>query len=216
MTPDQIALFLSAFAAFFVVIDAVGVTPIFAGLTDGAPAAHRRAMAFRSVLIAGVILVFFALLGQATLDALHVSLDAFRAAGGLMLLLIALDMVFERRQENRRERAEEHKAHLKGEHAVFEDISVFPMAIPMLAGPGSIALVMLYMGEAEGLTEQIIVFSAIGANLVLALLLFLGVGLIMRLLGATVVNMITRVLGVLLAALAAQLIFDGVRNALFT
>jgi multiple antibiotic resistance protein len=210
--------FLTAVAVtFFVVIDPIGVAPIFAGLTDGAPESHRRTMAIKSVLIATVVLFGFAYGGEWLLGALHVSLDAFRVAGGVLLFLLALDMIFEMRTKRREERAESLSEEHEGEHRAgdWEDISVFPMAIPMLAGPGAIASVMLFMSEAGGdLVMQAHVIGGMLANLLLCVVLFLAVGPIMKLIGDTLAAMITRILGVILAALAAQFILDGVQGAL--
>jgi multiple antibiotic resistance protein len=197
-------LFVSAFVTFFVVIDPPGCAPIFASLTQGATAAHRRAMAVRSVLIATGILLFFAVLGEDLLRALGVSLGAFRIAGGIMLFLIALEMVFEKRQERRSTRAEEVKK--DGEP---EDISVFPMGIPMIAGPGSIASVMLLTARSDGLSESLVVLGALAAILLLTLLALLAAGPLMRLIGHKMEGMITRLLGVILAALAVQFVLDG-------
>jgi multiple antibiotic resistance protein len=199
-------LFLSALVTFFVVIDPPGCAPIFASLTSGTPTAHRRTMAIRSTLIATGILLFFALLGKQLLGAMGISLDAFRIAGGIMLFLIALDMVFEKRTERRENRAEDVKAH--PEH---EDISVFPMAIPMIAGPGSIASVMLMMARANGTTEVLTVLGALSIVLLATLLGLLAAGPLMKLLGYRVEAMITRILGVVLAALAAQFVVDGIK-----
>jgi multiple antibiotic resistance protein len=197
-------LFVSAFVTFFVVIDPPGCAPIFASLTQGASAAHRRSMAIRSVLIASAILLFFALLGEELLGHLGVSLHAFKIAGGIMLFLIALEMVFEKRQERRSNRAEEVKK--DGEA---EDISVFPMGIPMIAGPGSIASVMLLMARNEGLPATLTVLGALAANLVLVLLALIAAGPLMRLVGPKIEGMVTRLLGVILAALAVQFVLDG-------
>jgi multiple antibiotic resistance protein len=201
----MIELFTSAFVTFFVVIDPPGCAPIFASLTAGTDAKHRRAMALRSVAIASGILLFFGLFGEDLLDALGVSLAAFRIAGGIMLFLIALEMVFERRQARRESRADEVKA--TPEH---EDISVFPMAIPMIAGPGSIASIMLLMARSDGLDQSLVVLGALAAILVLTLLALLAAGPLMRFLGHRVEAMITRILGVILAALAAQFVIDGI------
>jgi multiple antibiotic resistance protein len=201
----MIELFVSAFVTFFVVIDPPGCAPIFASLTGGAAAAHRRAMAVRSVLIAAAILLFFGLLGEDLLRTLGISLAAFRIAGGIMLFLIALEMVFEKRQERRENRANEINARPEQ-----EDISVFPMAIPMIAGPGSIASIMLLMSRSDGLNESLVVLGALGAILALTLLALLAAGPIMRVLGTKVEGMITRILGVILAALAAQFVIDGI------
>jgi multiple antibiotic resistance protein len=200
-----IELFVSAFVTFFVVIDPPGCAPIFASLTNGASAAQRRVMALRSVAIASAILLFFALFGEDLLRALGVSLAAFRIAGGIMLFLIALEMVFEKRQARRESRANEVNATPE-----IEDISVFPMAIPMIAGPGSIASIMLLMARSEGLPKSLVVLGALGAILLLTLIALLAAGPLMRVLGHKVEGMITRILGVILAALAAQFVIDGI------
>ncbi|HEV2079362.1 MAG TPA: MarC family protein [Allosphingosinicella sp.] len=201
----MIELFLSAFATFFVVIDPPGCAPIFASLTRDAAARERRMMAVRSVAIAAAILLFFGLFGEDLLDALGISLAAFRIAGGIMLFLIALEMVFEKRQERRENRANEINARPEQ-----DDISVFPMAIPMIAGPGSIASVMLLMARSDGLDQSLVVLGALAAILILTMLALLAAGPMMRLLGHKVEGMITRVLGVILAALAAQFVIDGI------
>lgn len=203
-------LFLTAFVTFFVIIDAPGVTPIFATLTEGSGAGHRRAMAIKSVIVATVILLGFAYGGDWLLRQLHVSLDAFRVAGGVLLFLLALEMLFEKRTQRREQRAE---ALMDEEHHPPEDISVFPMAIPMIAGPGAIASVMLFMNEAEGARDQVVVFAAVGANLLICLVMFLGAGLLLKLMGKTVASAITRILGIVLAALSAQFIIDGISGA---
>ena len=201
----MIELFLSAFATLFVIIDPPGCAPIFASLTRGCPPAQRRIMAVRSVLIAAGILVFFGVFGEDLLRTLGISLAAFRIAGGIMLFLIALEMVFERRTQRRENRANEVTA--SPEH---EDVSVFPMAIPMIAGPGSIASVMLLVARSEGLNESLIVFAALGLTLFLTMLALLAAGPLMRLLGHKMEAMLTRILGVILAALAAQFVIDGI------
>ncbi len=200
-------LFVSAFVTFLVVIDPPGCAPIFASLTAGATPEHRRSMAIRSILVATGILLFFAVLGEDLLRALGISLSAFRIAGGIMLFLIALEMVFEKRTERREHRAEEVSA------AKVEDVSVFPMAIPMIAGPGSIASVMLLTARGNGLQESLIVLAALGATLALTLLALLLSGPLMRLLGHKMEAMITRLLGVILAALAAQFVIDGIERS---
>ncbi|HYZ49070.1 MAG TPA: MarC family protein [Sphingomonas sp.] len=205
----MIELFVSAFATLFVVIDPPGCAPIFASLTSGSSAMHRRSMAVRSVSVAGLILLAFAIFGEAFLHSLGISLDAFRIAGGIMLFLIALEMVFEKRQEKREHRAEDAKA-----RSAPEDISIFPMGIPMIAGPGSIASVMLLMARGRGLPEDLVVLAALAVILVLTLAALLLAGPLMRLVGERIEAMITRVLGVILAALAVQFVIDGVRGSL--
>ncbi|HEX8574528.1 MAG TPA: MarC family protein [Allosphingosinicella sp.] len=199
------ALFLSAFVTFFVVIDPPGCAPIFAGLTREATAAQRRSMAIRASLVAAGILLFFGLLGEDLLRTLGISLAAFRIAGGIMLFLIALDMVFERRTQRRETRAQQVEA--DPEH---DDVSVFPMAIPMIAGPGSIASIMLLMARSDGLDQSLVVLAALGAVLLLTLISLLAAGWLMRLLGHRMEAMLTRLLGVILAALAAQFVIDGI------
>ena len=199
-------LFMSAFVTLFVVIDPPGCAPIYAGLTANATAAARRSMAIRACLIAAVILLGFALFGEALLAAMHIELDAFRVAGGIMLFLIALEMVFEKRTERRNDRAD--KVREDPEH---EDVSVFPMAMPMLAGPGAIASVMLLEGQAKGVEGTLVVLAALGLVLLLTLFALLAASPLMRLFGAKVEAVITRLLGVLLAALAAQYVIDGLK-----
>jgi multiple antibiotic resistance protein len=204
----MLELFLSAFVTLFVVIDPPGCAPIYAGLTADATPQHRRTMAIRACIIAGLILLFFLLVGQDLLAALHIELDAFRIAGGIMLFLIALDMVFEKRTQRREERAEK----VRGTPEI-EDVSVFPMAMPMLAGPGAIASVMLLQSTADSLTGTLIVLGALASVLLLTLLALLAASPLMRLFGSRVEAVLTRLLGVLLAALAAQYVIDGLRGS---
>ncbi len=205
----MIELFVSAFITFFVVIDPPGCAPIYAGLTTGASAVHRRAMAVRAVVVAAIILLVFALVGEQLLRALGISLAAFRIAGGILLFLIAADMVFEKRTQRREDRA----AEIAGTPEV-EDVSVFPMAMPMIAGPGSIASVMLMMARTEGLEATLVVLAALAAILLLTLAALLAAEPMMRVLGKKIEAVITRLLGVLLAALAVQFVVDGIGVAL--
>jgi multiple antibiotic resistance protein len=204
----MIELFTTAFITLAVIIDPPGCAPIFASLTSGTDAVHRRNMAIRSVLVAWGILMFFALLGEPLLRTLGISLSAFRLAGGIMLFIIALEMVFEKRTERREERAEE----IKGTPEA-DDISVFPMAIPMIAGPGSIASAMLLTARADGVAQTAVVLGALAATLLLTLLALLAAGPLMRLLGHKMEAMITRLLGVILAALAVQFVIDGIERS---
>ena len=202
-------LFLSAFVTLFVVIDPPGCAPIYAGLTSEANRAQARSMAIRATFIASIILLIFALFGEQLLAGLHIELDSFRIAGGIMLFLIALDMVFEKRTERREARAEKVKATPE-----IEDVSVFPMAMPMIAGPGSIATMMLLMSRSQGTEQTLVVLAALAAVLVLTLLALIAAGPLMKLLGASVEAVITQLLGVLLAALAAQYVIDGLKAVL--
>jgi multiple antibiotic resistance protein len=204
----MIELFGSALVTFLVIIDPPGCAPIFAGLTRDAAPAHRRAMAIRASVIAWAILMFFALLGRPMLQALGISLASFRIAGGVMLFMIALDMVFERRTQRR-----ENRAHSIEGTPEAEDISVFPMAIPMIAGPGSIASAMLWVSRTDDPLQVAVVLAAISVVILLTLLALLAAGPIMRLVGERLEKMITRILGVILAALAAQFIVDGIKQS---
>lgn len=205
----MVDLFLSAFVTLFVVIDPPGCAPIYAGLVSGATQRQSTRMALRACLIAAAILVVFALFGEQLLGALHIELNSFRLAGGIMLFLIALDMVFEKRTQRREERAEKIKATPE-----FEDVSVFPMAMPMIAGPGSIATIMLLMGRAQGTEQTLAILAALVAVMILTLAALIAAKPLMRLLGSQVEAVITRLLGVLLAALAAQYVIDGVKAVL--
>lgn len=204
----MLALFLSAFVTLFVVIDPPGCAPIYAGLVAGASRRQAAAMAARACVIAFLILLVFALFGEALLGSLHIELNSFRLAGGIMLFVIAMDMVFEKRTQRREERAEK----VRDEHV--EDVSVFPMAMPMIAGPGSIATIMLLTARAHGSVETLVVLAAMAAVLVLTLLALIAARPLMALLGSHVEAVITRLLGVLLAALAAQYVIDGVKAVL--
>ncbi len=169
-------------------------------------------MAVKSIFVATVILFLFAFGGAWLMDAMHISIDAFRAAGGVLLFLIALDMVFEKRTERREHRAE-GVLEERQNHQEPDDISVFPMGIPMIAGPGSIATAMFYMSDASNWMEKGVVLAAIGLNLLLTLIVFLLAGPLVRLLGASVAGAMTRILGVVLAALSIQLLIDGIKGA---
>ncbi len=215
MTGALWSFFASAFVTLFVVLDPPGCVPIFSSLTSGASAAHRRAMAIRSTGIASLVLIAFGIGGQAFLTALGISLPAFKIAGGIMVFLIAIDMVFEKRTERRETRAEEviAEAAAAAKPIAEEDISVFPMAIPMLAGPGSLAAIMLLAARSHGIEERLAVMAALAAVMAITLVALLAAGPLMRLMGAKLEGALTRLLGVVLAALAAQFVVDGVKQS---
>lgn len=202
-------IFISAFVTLFVVIDPPGCAPIFAGLVKDATRRQTIGMAARACIIAALILLGFALFGERLLNALHIELDAFRIAGGIMLFLIALDMVFEKRTRRREERAEKIRATPE-----VEDVSVFPMAMPMLAGPGSIATIMLLMSRAQGTEQTLMILGALALVMALTFAALAAAGPLMRLFGAQVEAVLTRLLGVLLAALAAQYVMDGIKGVM--
>ncbi|WP_457637295.1 MarC family protein [Oceanithermus sp.] len=199
----MILLAAKALLTLFVVMDPVGLAPVFIALAGNSPADEQRRMARRAVLIAGGVLLTFALAGPALLGYLGISLDAFRIAGGLLLFKIAVDMVFAHRQ---RETEEE-----KAEASLRDDISVFPLAIPLLAGPGAMTSVMILTAEAGAVSGGLfIVLAAVALVLLLAYLALAASGRLAKMLGQTGVNVVTRVLGVLLSALAVQYVADGV------
>nr|WP_246342966.1 MarC family protein [Sphingomonas aquatilis] len=202
-------MFVSSLITFFVVIDPPGCAPIYAGLSSGASPLQRRSMAIRAVGVASAILFVFALFGEKLLHGLGISLASFRIAGGIMLFLIALEMVFEKRTQRREDRAAEVAADPE-----VEDVSIFPMAMPMIAGPGSIATVMLLMARTNGLEATLVVLAAMVTILLLTLVALLAAGPLMRLLGTRIEAVITRLLGVLLAALAVQFVMDGLQVSL--
>jgi multiple antibiotic resistance protein len=200
---------LHAFTTLFVVIDPLGLVPVLVALTIGVAAAERRRMALRGTLVAGVILLGFALVGDPLLRLLGIGMPAFRIAGGIMLLWIALEMVFARRTDRRSRSADALRA-VGGP----DDISVFPLAIPLLAGPGAITSIMLLMARHEGdLAAQAIVIAVLLVVMALCVVIFLFVEPLERLLGPTLAHVVSRLLGILLAALAVQYILDGLRNA---
>jgi multiple antibiotic resistance protein len=204
----MVELFISSFITFFVIIDPPGCAPIYAGLTGDASAVQRRSMAMRAVGVATIILLVFALFGEELLKGLGIELASFQIAGGIMLFLIALEMVFEKRTQRREDRA----AAVALEEV--EDVSIFPMAMPMIAGPGSIASVMLLMSGSNGLNQSLVVFAALGSVLLITLAALIAAGPLMRLMGHKMEAVITRLLGVLLAALAVQFVIDGVQAQL--
>ena len=199
----MILLAAKALLTLFVVMDPVGLAPVFIALAGNSSADEQRRMALRAVLIAGGILFAFALIGPALLGYLGISLDAFRIAGGLLLFKIAVDMVFAHRE---RETEEE-----KAEASLRNDISVFPLAIPLLAGPGAMTSAMILTAEARSVGGGLlIVLAAVALVLLLAYAALAASGRLAKMLGQTGVNVVTRVLGVLLSALAVQYVADGV------
>jgi multiple antibiotic resistance protein len=198
---------LAAFANFFVIIDPVGVVPLFVALTQGIDPAPRRRIAVRSVIIATVILLVFTVLGQPILHYLSISLPAFRIAGGLLLLLLAIDMVVVKSSGLRSttQKEDEEASHRP-------DVTVFPLAIPLIAGPGAITSVILLQSQHAGnILAQAVTAGVMVAVLAMVLVGFLLSGQIMKVLGVTGVNVITRVFGIILSALAVSNIVEGIR-----
>lgn len=205
------AFLITAFVTLFVIIDPIGLTPLFAALTQGQTERKRREIAARACLIGFGILAVFALFGEQVLGFIGISMPAFRIAGGLLLFLTALDMLFERRTKRREGTSEEAEAAAEADPDE-ADPSVFPMAIPLIAGPGAIASVILLAGQNPGLPGLALVLAVVMAVLVIVFGLALTAGLMERALGRTGINVVTRLLGMLLAALSVQFVLDGLRD----
>jgi multiple antibiotic resistance protein len=189
------------------------MAPMFTTMTARMTPQWRRTMAIKAVAIATGILLAFAFGGAWLLEQIHVSIDAFRIAGGMLLFLIAVDMLFEKRAERRDERAEQVAQHQAQHPEAQDDISVFPLAIPLIAGPGAIASIMLFFAEHDDLASRGVILAGAGANLALCLIAFLAAGPLSKIMGPTIASMLTRIFGILLAALAAQFVVDGITNA---
>lgn len=198
-----------ALATFFATIGPLDVAAMFAALTAAGTPQHRRSMAVRGTLIASVILVAFALVGEVLLTSFGISLAALRTAGGILLLLIGIEMVFARSSGGTSTTDEEER-----EAVTKKDISVFPLATPIIAGPGAMGAAILLMANAEGdLTRQVTVVASLLAILLFTLAALLLATKIQQLLGVTGMHVISRVFGVLLSALAVQFIFDGIEQS---
>lgn len=191
---------LTSFVTLLVVIDPIGTAPLFVALTAGMSAQKRRLVALRACVIAAGILTVFGLAGNAVLDSLGISLPAFRIAGGLLLFLIAVDMLFEKRTKRREDRAQEDD----------HDPSVFPLATPLIAGPGAMAaMILLNTGSGVTWIDKLEVHLVMLGVVLLVLALFMIGGLIEKALGRTGILVVTRLLGMLLAALSVQFVLDG-------
>ncbi|WP_116084159.1 MarC family protein [Tropicimonas sp. IMCC34011] len=208
----DLTFFISAFVTLFVVIDPIGMAPVFVALTQGQSAARRRAIAVRACVLAFLILALFGVAGEAVLGFVGITMPAFRIAGGLLLFLTALEMLFERRTKRRASSAEEATEEAFDE-AEEPDPSVFPLAVPLIAGPGAIASMILLTGRAPGSIDVIGIHVVMALVICLVLGMFLISGAIERGLGVTGVSVVTRVLGMLLAALSVQFVLDGLAGA---
>ena len=200
----DIATYIPAFTALFVIIDPIGLAPIFAALTQGMAPTLRRRIAGRACLVALGLLTLFGLAGEAVLNFLGISMPAFRIAGGVLLFLTALEMLFERRAQRRAGQVDQSHA---------DDPSVFPLAIPLIAGPGSIATMLLLTGQdGQNIMHVAIIHGVMGICLACVYGLFLLATPLERLLGPTGITVVTRLLGMLLAALSVQFMIDGMRD----
>ncbi|PCJ06067.1 MAG: MarC family transcriptional regulator [Rhodobacteraceae bacterium] len=197
------AFLITSFVTLFVIVDPIGLTPVFLALTQGMSPAKRRSVGLRACFTAAGLLALFAAFGEAVLGFVGISMAAFRVAGGALLFLTALDMLFERRSKRRQD---------QGSDDDIEDPSVFPMAMPLIAGPGSIATVILLAGQRPGIEGFAMVITVMLAVLAVMVMMFLASGLFERLLGKTGINVVSRLLGMLLAALSVQFILDGLKD----
>ena len=199
---------LKFFVLFFVVVEPVTLVPLFAAMTEGEDEAFRRKMALKAVCIAGIVLFLFAVGGASFLKVMGISIDAFRIAGGIMLFLIALEMVFARESGTRTSDDE------KVESKKRADISVFPLAFPFMAGPGALTTLLLWFGPIP-LTQHpvqfLVMFACALVVLALCLLAMWVAGPLMRVIGVTGTNVANRLFGVVLGALAVQFVVDGLR-----
>jgi len=237
---DMLNDLIPVFVTLFVIIDPLGLVPVFIVLTQGTSAAHRRRMAIRACLTSFFILAAFALIGEGLLGVFGIHMPAFRIAGGTLLFLIALEMLFEKRSQKRNERAEQVHQELEEDHETekpktktkasaatsngdvtipddeADDISIFPMSIPFLSGPGAIASVMLLMGKFEdNIAMQASVIGVVAVVMVIAFIFFLLANVVAKRLSPTVATVVSRLLGMILAALAVQFIIDGIKQAFF-
>lgn len=198
--------FISALVVFLVVVDPIGLVPIYLGLTRGFDSRRKRTIALRGPLISFAIIVFFAYLGELVLNALSIGMPAFRIAGGALLFWIAFEMLFQRRAERKERTADDARTEEEA-----HDLAVFPLAIPLIAGPGAITSTLLLMdryGATIGGQGMVLGAAAAAVGSVMALLVVADV--VNRLLGRTVIHTVSRVLGIVLAALAAQTIIEGI------
>ena len=199
---------LKFFVLFFVIVEPVTLVPVFAGLTEGASQTFRRRMAVKSVAVSGVMLTLFALGGSWFIGIMNISIDAFRIAGGVMLFLIALEMVFAR--ESGTKTTSEEKTEVQQR----SDISVFPLAFPFIAGPGAMATVLLTFGTLR--PDMVLMLGLLGVIaivLLITLVLMLLAQVVMRVMGVTGAHVVSRLTGVVLAALAVQFMVDGLKGA---
>ena len=199
---------IQTFLTLFVVMDPIALVPAFLGMAGMRPRSEQLRLARKAVLVAGSVMLFFALFGQALLRYLGINFAAFRASGGVLLFLMALDMVFARASGARETSEEELEAKAR------EDISVFPLAIPLIAGPATLSSIMILTGKSTGFIGDLTVIAVAFFVLGICYLALRGGTRVIGLIGKTGVNVISRVLGVLLAALAVQYIADGVRSLL--
>jgi multiple antibiotic resistance protein len=191
---------LTSFVALFIIIDPIGLTPVFIAITQGMDDTLRRKVALRSVLVSAFVISLFIVGGETVLGFIGISMPAFRIAGGILLFLTALDMLFQRRSKRRENQTEQE---------LVDDPSVFPLAIPLIIGPGAIATVILIAGAKPGLVGVASTGFITALVLVTVFVFFSAASRIEKLLGKTGIDVLTRLLGMLLAALSVQFVIEG-------
>jgi len=191
---------LTSFVALFIIIDPIGLTPVFIAITQGMDDTLRRKVALRSVLVSAFVISLFIVGGETVLGFIGISMPAFRIAGGILLFLTALDMLFQRRSKRRENQTEQE---------LVDDPSVFPLAIPLIIGPGAIATVILIAGAKPGLVGVASTGFITALVLLTVFVFFSAASRIEKLLGKTGIDVLTRLLGMLLAALSVQFVIEG-------
>jgi multiple antibiotic resistance protein len=208
--PSVTEQLLKFFVVFFVVVEPLSIVPVFSALTIGASAVYQRRMALKAVVISALILLLFALVGKPFLAIMGITVEAFRIFGGLLLFLIALEMVFARESGTRTSSDEQAESRRRA------DVSVFPLAFPLIAGPGALVTILLWVGPVS-ITERPLLLVGLAACTALVLLITLVLMLlaapIMRVVGVTGANVVGRLFGVVLGALSVQFVLDGLRSS---
>ena len=203
----MLPIFLNSFVLFFITIDTIGNLPFFISLTEGAKIKKKNQIAIKSVIYAFFILILFAYLGRYLLDALGVALDSLKIAGGIILMFIAIDILFEKRKRRR-----EKKVEAALDDKTYDEIIIFPIAIPFIAGPSTLATIKLLMGNyAESINLQLVVILALIAALIVSLLLMIGTNFTTKYIPPQILHATSRVFAFILAALATQFIIDGIK-----
>ena len=203
----MLPIFLNAFVLFFITIDTIGNLPFFISLTEGAKIKKKNQIAIKSIIYAFFILILFAYLGRYLLDALGVSLDSLKIAGGVILMFIAIDILFEKRKKRR-----EQKVEAALDEKNYDEIIIFPIAIPFIAGPSTLATIILLMGNySDSVNLQLIVVLALISALIISLLLMIGTNFTTKYIPPQILHATSRVFAFILAALATQFIIDGIK-----
>ena len=203
----MLAIFLNSFVLFFITIDTIGNLPFFISLTEGAKIQKKNQIAVKSVIYAFFILILFAYLGRYLLDALEVTLDSLKIAGGIILMFIAIDILFEKRKKRR-----EKKVEAALDEKNYDEIIIFPIAIPFIAGPSTLATIILLMGNySESINFQIVVILALVVALIVSLLLMIGTNFTTKYIPPQILHATSRVFAFILAALATQFVIDGIK-----